>query len=210
MKKEFTETKFYSILELVGNLITLNFLFVVTSLPILSIGASVTALYKAVGSDKSVRTYFSAFKNNWKQSTVVWLIISVLIDLAMFNGLLVFGKNATPSVLKVVAFVFSTLLAGLLFSWVFQLIALFDNSIKETMKNSVMLGLANLPVTFVAICLNLIFPLGLVFFTTKFLQFGWVWLGFGFSIVAFVCTKLLRHAIQQSTGVLFEVEDQDE
>lgn len=210
MKKDFAETKFYSILEVVGSLIVLNFVFVVTSIPILTIGASVTALYAAVGSDRSVRTYFSAFKSNWKQSTLVWLLLSVLIDLAMFNGILVFGKGAAPTVLKVVALVFSVFLSSMLFSWTFQLIALFDNSIKEILKNSVLLGLANLPTTILVMVLNLIFPLALVFFTTKFLQFGWVWLGFGFSVVAFACTKLLRPAITQSTGVLFEEEDQDE
>lgn len=58
----------FKILETVGKLITLNIVFVITCIPLITIGASITVLYSAMGTKMSVSSFFTAYKKNWKQS----------------------------------------------------------------------------------------------------------------------------------------------
>ena len=61
--------------------VILCFLFLLCSIPIFTIGASTTALYytmlKVVQNDRSYisKEFFSCFKKNFKQSTLVWLML---------------------------------------------------------------------------------------------------------------------------------------
>ena len=63
----------------IGYLWILNILWVVTSLPLVTVGASTTALIFAcmkLRDDEGypVRNYFRSFKDNFRQATVIWLI----------------------------------------------------------------------------------------------------------------------------------------
>ena len=69
---------------LVGDIITLHFLWILCSLPIITIGASTTALYYSCM--KRIRTkegyplknFFSSFKINFKQSTLIWIGLMII------------------------------------------------------------------------------------------------------------------------------------
>lgn len=69
------------------DLLLLNFLFVITSLPVLTLGASLTALFsvslKLVRNEESYvsRDYFRAFKKNFCQATVSFWAFSLIIAL---------------------------------------------------------------------------------------------------------------------------------
>ena len=75
------ESKFSQILLKISGSCLLNLLWFVCSLPIVTIGASTTALYYA--SLKLVRDedhhivsqFFRSFRENFKQATVLWLIL---------------------------------------------------------------------------------------------------------------------------------------
>ena len=64
-----------------GDLIILNILWLVCSIPVITIGASTTAVYyvtlKLARDDDgyTIRSFFKSFKENFKQSTVIWLIL---------------------------------------------------------------------------------------------------------------------------------------
>ena len=124
-----------------------------------------------------------------------------------FNWYLVVAGAEKPSVFAIVALVFSIFFTGMFFSWTFELISLFDNKLRDTIWNAVTLGLGNLPVTVASVCLHMIFPTVVFFYTDKILQYGWIWLGFGFSVVVFLCDKMLIHAVTKSTGVVFPTDE---
>lgn len=71
----------YRILDLLGKLIICSILWVLCALPVITLGASCTALYYAVV--KSIRrdcssvlqAFFSAFRENFRQSTVVQILL---------------------------------------------------------------------------------------------------------------------------------------
>ena len=71
-------------LSRVFDLILLNLLWLACSLPVITIGASTTALYsvtlKMAANEEGyiLRGFLEAFRRNWKQSTVIWLILLVI------------------------------------------------------------------------------------------------------------------------------------
>ena len=64
-----------------GDLMILNILWVICSIPIFTMGASTTAVYyvtmKLVRGDDgyTLRNYFKSFKDNFKQATVICLLM---------------------------------------------------------------------------------------------------------------------------------------
>ena len=64
----------------VTDLIVLNILTILLSVPVITAGAALTSLYDAtwrIIQDEGVvyRSYFVSFKTNFKKSTLLWLII---------------------------------------------------------------------------------------------------------------------------------------
>src|SRR5699024_1479033 len=79
-------------LYLVGDIVTLHFLWLLCSLPIVTMGASTTALYyscmKRIRTNEGypTRNFFKSFKENFRQSTLIWLGM-VIIGLILFFDL---------------------------------------------------------------------------------------------------------------------------
>ena len=122
------------------DLIVAGLLWLVCSLPLLTVGASSTALYYAVA--KCVRhnrgrltpTFFHGFRSNFRQATLVWLLILayVLIGLADAYAIRVMGYGP-GSVLHILSRIFF-LPALLLFPWLFAFVSRFQNTVKGTLK----------------------------------------------------------------------------
>ena len=76
-----------NLLSTIADLIVLNLLFVICSLPVITFGAAYSAKYYVAmkivrGEDNGVIVpFFKAFIRNFKQSTAVWLIMIVAIAL---------------------------------------------------------------------------------------------------------------------------------
>ena len=64
-----------------GDLIILNILWIVCSIPVFTAGASATAVYYVTlklvrdEDDSTIRSFFRSFKSNFKQATAIWLIL---------------------------------------------------------------------------------------------------------------------------------------
>lgn len=188
-------------LSRVTDIIILNILFIVCSLPVITIGASATALYsvtlKMVKNEESYifSSFFKAFKNNFKHSTVSWLIllgtgIIVWVDyriLGVSDGSL----SRIFSAVLIPVCVFLVLIA----LYIFPFIARFENTIRNSWKNAFLISIAQLPYT---ILLLLILALAVAF--TLFVNFqitGFVWFVMGFSGLAYLNSFLLRRAFRR-------------
>ena len=83
--------KLAGFLNALGNLIVLNILTLICSIPIFTFGASMTALYTMVmrmarkEDGKIISEYFKAFKANFKPATILWLIFGGLIAFMTFD-----------------------------------------------------------------------------------------------------------------------------
>lgn len=85
------DSKTMIFLSRICDILLLNFLFILTSLPIITLGASITALYsvnlKMVYNEESYisRDYFRAFRKNFKIATPTFLFFLIFIALMGVN-----------------------------------------------------------------------------------------------------------------------------
>ncbi|MCI9175079.1 MAG: YesL family protein [Lachnospiraceae bacterium] len=135
--------------------ICLSLLFFVSCIPIITIGTASTALYytvhKVLRHDRGYmfRDYVTSFRDNFKQTTPVWLAALVIgivlgLDLRIANF---YASSVTYfSALSAVSFL------GLViwFAWIsylFPYMARFENTRKQSIKNAILMVIAHLPMT---------------------------------------------------------------
>ena len=187
-------------LSFIGDLIILNVLFLVCCIPLVTIGASATALYTismrmAEKDDRGIlKPFFRAFKENFKKATVIWLTFLLIgAVLALGITMIYLNQSAFSNLIKVLyGVVILVYLVGL--SWVFPLQAKFENSVKNTIKNAFIIGISRIGNSIVIAILLLIPVLMAVFFTKIFILTGFVWILCGFSVIA-VLQSLVIHSV---------------
>lgn len=156
MQKFSTDNPFFDLMGNIGDLIILNILFVLTSLPLITIGASLTAVNQVVlriqrgESNYVAREYIKAFKEEWKQSTILWIIFLLTGVLLLFDVFYVrsLGRGMAVAIGCVIA------VWSFVFSYTFPLQARFQNTIRNTLKNALFLSVMNLPSTILIVVLN--------------------------------------------------------
>ena len=156
------DNKFFEALGKISDIVILNFLFIISCIPIITIGASVTATYSvAMKMTKDEETYITKefirqFKENFKTSTIIWMIILVIGTVLVFDFYM--SRLVLDEVMsKVLQFIFTMVSIVFVFTltYVFPIIAKFENTIKNTMINSALISIQNLPYTILMIVINL-------------------------------------------------------
>lgn len=174
-----------------ADLLILNIVFWVTCIPIVTIGAAWTSLYyvtlKMVRNEESyiVRSYFKSFKENFKQSTILWLFILVFIVIliADFQIINAFGGNVLNAVRLMISAIATLVIMVLMY--LFPLLAKFYNTIKNTCKNAFLMAVRHLPFT-IAMFVISVGSVVLTFFNAWTLNYGLLfWTTLGFATVAF-------------------------
>ena len=180
------------------DLILLNVLWVLFSLPVVTAGASAAALYsvmlKIVANEEGyiVRGFWEAFKSNFKQSTVIWLSLLVAGAALGADFVIVSGFTGAPArvgmaLLGAAVFLYLTELI-----FVFPLIARFENTTLEMMKNAVVIPLARLKFMVPVILLTAA-SLILTFLNQVTIMAGAViWSVIGGALLAFANSFLIR------------------
>lgn len=163
------ENKFFSFMSLVGDLILLNVLFVITSLPILTFGASSCALYlsvkKRIYGEESyiVKDYLNAWKENLKDGVCIWaILLAALVGMVFFTSYVAAHLTNLAAII-LYSFLFMWLSFTLLYA--FPLQATFINTPLRILLNSILTALRHLPwtvalffTTYVPMILSLAFP----------------------------------------------------
>lgn len=135
---------FYQFGKKIYYTVILNFLFMLTCIPIITIGASMTAMNDVITriinerEVSTVKDYFRAFKQNFVKSTIVW-IPALIILFIMYVDVYYWIHYETGVYGKVmlVASAIVILVYLMILHTVFPLIARFDMSVKEYVKNAV-------------------------------------------------------------------------
>ncbi len=185
-------------LSRVCDFILLNILWMICSIPLFTIGASTTALYtvmlKIVKNEEGyiVKGFFRAFKDNFKKGTIIWLIMSGIGIVLGFDVRLVFVME--PPIRTVFQGIFTIL--GFIWVcaviYVFPLTARYENTIKNTLKNALLLSVAKLPYTILMVVVTA-GPVILTLLNTRTLLIGiTLWLVAGVSLVAWVNSFMLH------------------
>lgn len=134
----------------ITDVMLLQFAFILTSLPVFTVGAGLAALFATTRKVKhdsvtsTLRTYFTEFKANFKRSTIVWILFllagAVLyFDIAYYSAQEKTGLNTLMLVgawvLAVVVYMAAV--------YVFPLIAWFENGVKAHLKNALLMSVSH-------------------------------------------------------------------
>lgn len=141
----------------VADLCILNIICVVCCIPVITAGASITAMYyvtlKMVRNEEAyiVRSFFKSFKQNFKQATIINLIM-LLIGVVLYIDLNVSKamQGGAGQIFQVIFMAF-VLIYFILFLYVYPVLARFYNTIKNTIKNALFMAVRHLPYTVVMV-----------------------------------------------------------
>ncbi len=200
MRKLFNlDSPFIRFMEHVADFFILNLLTLVCCLPLVTIGAALTAHCKIMQNlvldeeQTIVKAYFCAFGQNFKQATVVWLIAAILIAMYVVDYFVIriYFDEAWAHLTYWILGVLGVVAWGIM-CYAFPLIARYENTLKEHLRNSFILALAQLPRTLLLVLLAAI-PLILAVVSIElFFNTVMIWFTFGISIILFLQALVLK------------------
>lgn len=150
------ESGFMSTFSKVVDTLILAILWLICCIPVITAGAASSALYyayhKAIRQDggHACNHFFKAFLSNFKQATVIWLLLLVFLALSAFTCcLLAYLRQSIPMAGFLMAM--GMVIIGFTVVWCLYLFpyqARFENTMANVLKNSAVLAAANAPRSF--------------------------------------------------------------
>ena len=210
------QSKLFGVLEKFGNIFCLNVLFIIFSLPIITIGASVTATYsvmlRLVRNEEGpiLKSFVKSFKKNFKASTIVWLLI--LLASFVIYGELLFIVNTEGALSIVYSFIVIIELVLIMFTlpFLFPLLARYDNGIFLTIKNAFLISVSNFG-AWLKISLAWIMPtLICVMYPGIFLYIWYLWVLLVFGLIFFGTSFTIRKTFDKITKAVDEKAEEKE
>ncbi len=196
-----------------GSLILLNIYFLICCIPVITIGASITAAehvsdkLKKETDVKITATFFQSFKSNFLDATLVWIVLAGIGSMIVFAFLRVYKNNLGYNVLICVLCAVGTMAVLMEATYIFRLLGRYRQDIATQLLNAYRLAIGNIFRTLliwmiwaVPITLFVIFPILLR-------MLGWMWIAFGFAFVMGITTKIYMrifskydsHDVEQET-----------
>ncbi len=142
------------VLTKVFDLCLLNILFLITSLPIFTIGVSLSALYTvtlAMSKNEEspvFKMYFRMWKQNFKKGMIAGLILLGIVALLIFDMWIWWNSRISYRMFFMIATLVLLSLVIMVSNWVFPLIAKFENSVKNMFKNAMIFSMRYAIVSF--------------------------------------------------------------
>ena len=171
-----------------ADLMWLNALFIITSLPVFTIGAAASALYyesmRVVQGEESyiTRDFLKAFKNNFKDATIVWIASAFLLTLFGYTFYVLGKSDLSYAHIAMGVLGIPMILISFMLLYVFPIMSKFENTLMNTVINALLISLAQFPKTILMLVFSAV-PILLVLSSWNW--FPLLILG-GFAIVAYV------------------------
>ena len=193
------EGPFMRLLDRVINLLWLNVIMIVFCLPVFTIGASFTAMhyviFKMLHNEEGYifRDFYKAFKENFKAATKIWL---VLLAVGAFLGLDIYfiykGSVTLPQYYKMGIYIlFFMVLLG--FVYIFPVLSHYENTMKNTLKNSYAMAMDGFIKSIVMVALLVAPWLGAAFIP----NFIFICLFYGITLPAYLSATLYEGSFKK-------------
>lgn len=146
------DNKFFQGINKIVDCICLSFLWVLLCIPVVTAGAATTALYytvnKVIRNNRSYiwKEFWHAFRTNFKQSTLVWLILIFIYAIMGIDCYIMFqyAKAGVSYGSLYIVFAVLMLIVTMWANYLFPYMARFENTLKAVLKNCVIMALLNL------------------------------------------------------------------
>ena len=142
---------FQRFLNKVADLLILNLITLVMCVPIITIGAALTAMHyvllKMVRGEEGyiVKSFFRSFKREFGQATILWILFVALGALMASNMVLVLEGTGHYPIWLPSSILVAAVLELIIMIYTFALLSRFDNSVYHTLLNAVTLTFSELP-----------------------------------------------------------------
>lgn len=195
------EGVFFQFLSRVGDLIILNVLFLICCVPIVTVGAAYAALCKVcmdmVYEQEAgmVKGFFLAFKENFKQATVVWIVELLVIVSLVCDAMLILtflpGSKIMYILLGVLAFLVLCVCTHMT-----PLLIRYRNGLRQHLSNAMVLAVIRLPRTLLMIVVScaplIVLALSVLQASTVFFDTLVFWLAIGCAVMAYINMNLYK------------------
>lgn len=174
MKFFSVESPLYKFMQSLWDILKLNFMWIIFCIPIVTIGGSTIAAFSVLlrmSEDQEgnvIKDFWKAFKENWKQGIFIGLLPpicfeAVFLDFQLYNAV----ENGGLGILIVGCF--SAYIFIFCLIYVFPLLARYDNTVINSIKNSFRIGMKFFGRTFLLLAIIAVEVL-IIFWnpTTKF------------------------------------------
>ena len=195
-----------NILNKMADLMWLNILTLICCIPIVTAGASLTAMHymalKIVRNEECyiTRGFFKSFKENFKQATIIWFIL--LLAAGVIAGDFYIITETGMELNNVIKIIIMAAAVLVLFTatFVFPVLAKFENTIKRTLKNAFVMSILQFPKTILMVILGIVPWIAGAFFY----QIIPIVFLFGFSVPAWVSAMLYNKFFQKLEDQILE------
>lgn len=209
-------------LNKVCDVMIINILVLICSIPVFTMGAAITAAYymcyKMVKNEEGyiVKGFFKAFKENFRQSTIIWLIMLVIAGILYGDYKIILESGLEFAQWMRIGILTATGILALGATFIFPVQARFSNTVKNTMKNGFLMALSHLP-SAVLCLLSLAVPVVIIYFVPQLapavalLAFGALPYGKSFLFLKiFRKYEILIEERMQAQAPVTEPESEDE
>ena len=198
MRFNITDNIIVRALSKICDMVCLNILWLICSIPIITIGASTAALYtvmlKMVKNEEGYifRGFFKAFKSNFKQSTIMWIVI-LLLGIVCWIDYRVAGvmPGMGGSIMRIRFLLLGFILLSVTI-YIFPLTARYENTIRNTVRNALILTVGKLPYTLLMVVVT-VGSVIISLWNSMTLMFAIpLWFIIGVSLIAWINSYILR------------------
>ncbi len=156
------ENSFWSFLNRIYNLAFAGFLWFLTSLPLITIGASTTALYSyafAVTGQRDgyvAKSFFASFRKNFVKATVVWIGMLCIFGFLLFDAYLASTGDTLVSKGMFFLILAVAVIVAMISVHAFPFLSQWDLSYKEMAVRIFWVGVGTLPISLTLLVVNLV------------------------------------------------------
>ncbi len=135
------DNRFFQFVNRLMDVLFLNLLFLLFSLPIVTAGASLTAAHavalKMVDDEEGYlfRTFWKAFRENFRRATLLWLA-NAAVAYALWIDWQIVATAAEPPVSAIVAGAIVAVVSFCVFTYAYPLLARYENTLANTARNA--------------------------------------------------------------------------
>ena len=190
--------KFFRFMDCFGDLFFLNLALVVSCIPIITIGAAFTAMYsvtlKMVRNEEggAFKDYWKAFAKNFIPATKVWGLLLVFFGIMYTEYIFMLRSSGTAANALIVLIGVEMLFLSFTIPLLFPLVARYENTTLNYIKNSFILSISRLGVWF-RVFFAWVGPALLTLAKPQVLLYAWyVWVFLLCGVLAYSCSLVIR------------------
>jgi len=194
------ENKFWNFMGKITDVACMSLLWLITSLPIVTVGASTAAFYSfTLDAVQDMEggvwsSYFSAFRENFKKATAIWLLQLVLLVFLSVNLYAAWNFYLAKGILGLGLFslaLFGVIVCVCTGLYLYPILVAYDFPVKKVITDSFVMAVGNPHVTISVLVLFFLAGVGIYYISGVF--FFWIGLAVFFSSY-FIWGLFLKYA----------------